>query len=320
MTANLLAALNNPHISNGLFGAPYIRLGALGLIACVGCGIVVSSVNGRKLLIYLYALIGVLALIAVPYHLIRFHTLGRIGGSFAQADYLAVFLGCGLLIGAYLLSKYPKYYKHLLLSQATLFGLLLMTQTRIIIFSVIVLYPLLLSYVGNTWPKRKWLAYFVLAIFLFLLAGSTMPARITSPSYAEQSITYRIDLQGSGLRQSWHRPMFGYGPGNITEALRCPNLVKPSLQKSCHEGYIFNSSHNIFIDRALALGWIGGFAFFSITALAIYKGILKRSNEARTLAYCLILMILYLSTNVTGITIELLAWILIMRNLSRVSA
>jgi O-antigen ligase len=91
-------------------------------------------------------------------------------------------------------------------------------------------------------------------------------------------------------------------------------LQSPALQKTCHQGYFFNSSHNIFIDRFLAVGWLGGLAFLALAVLAIYKA-LRAQPEVRIVGWALLLIACYYLTNVTNVTLELLLWVLILRGL-----
>ena len=87
------------------------------------------------------------------------------------------------------------------------------------------------------------------------------------------------------------------------------------MQTTCRQGYFFNSSHNIFIDRVLAIGWLGGLAFLAIVMLAIYRG-LRGKQELWVLGYAVALIGFYYLTNVTSVTLELLLWVLLMRCLA----
>jgi O-antigen ligase len=141
------------------------------------------------------------------------------------------------------------------------------------------------------------------------------PGRLTNAGYAEQSIHYRLSLQDYALKASGRKPFLGYGPGNLADALRCPWLPAGPLQTTCHQGYFFNSSHNIFIDRILAIGWLGGLAYLGIVILAIYRGI-RSKKEVRSMGYGLLLIGCYYLTNVTSLTLELLLWVLVVQCLS----
>src|SRR5665213_4521871 len=92
MLAGLVSVVVNPHVGYDLLGAPYIRLGAGGLLACVGFGLLVTDLPRQRLVSYLYMDILLLALVSIPYSLLKFHTLRRFGGVFAQADIMACLL------------------------------------------------------------------------------------------------------------------------------------------------------------------------------------------------------------------------------------
>jgi hypothetical protein len=100
--------------------------------------------------------------------------------------------------------------------------------------------------------------------------------------------------------------------GNLADALNCSRLAGKQLKATCKQGYFFNSSHNIYIDRALGIGWLGALAYIAIIVLAIRKG-LRVKPESKIFAYGALLIGLYYLTNVTSLTLELLFWILLMR-------
>jgi O-antigen ligase len=311
----ILSFLTNPHYVYDFFGAPYIRLGSAGLLSCVGIGLLAKTVPLKRLLVYLYVIILSLAVISLPYSLLRFHSLSRIGGVFAQADILGCFVGCGLLFGFGLISLYPRYCRLMLGSQLFLACILVLTQTRAVLFLVIVLY-ILWSLQTRRAAALKRVIFSLLAVLLFLFTLHYIaPSRLTNTGYAAQSISYRLSLQRYALRTSTQKSLLGYGPGNLADALSCRQIPAGTLQATCHQGYFFNSSHDIFIDRILAIGWIGGLAYLALVVLAIYKG-MRSKQEVRIMTYGVLLISCYYLTNVTSATLELLMWVLLMQCLS----
>lgn len=308
----LVSLLVNPHIGYDFFGAPYIRLGAAGLIACVGFGLAVRSVPLERFKTWLYGLICALALVSIVYNWLHFHTLSRVGGVFSQADIFAVFMGCGLLIGTSLLHVYPQCRYYFFTSQALLAILLLLSETRSVLLLVVFLYPLLQQYAQSKWSLRRWALYGVVVLSLLVGVTALLPSRVTSGPYAAQSIKYRFHLQESALRISTDKPLFGYGPGNLADALDCHQLHNPSLQKTCHEGYFFNSSHNIFIDRVLAIGWLGGVCYMLLITIVTVQAFRLKKNVSAELI-CMLLIVGYYFTNVTSVPLELLLWVLLLR-------
>ena len=304
----LISLAVNPRLGYDFLGAPYIRLGTAGLLACIGIGRLLTTIPFKRLVAWLYLIILGLSVVSVPYSWWRFHSLLRVGGVFSQADIFACFVGCGLLLGLEMLVLYPRRRNVLLGGQLFWAILLLLAQTRAVLLLVI---ALVLVWEGRRlgW-KSKQLALYVGAALL-LLAGLNYwaPNRITNTAYASESIHYRLTLQDYALGASRQKPLLGYGPGNLADALSCSRLTAPALRTTCRQGHFFNSSHNIFIDRMLAIGWLGGLAFLGVVILAVYRG-LKDRAETRIFGYAVLLIGCYYLTNVTSVTLELLLWIL----------
>jgi O-antigen ligase len=308
----LISTAVSPHIGYDLLGAPYIRLGALGLISCIGFGLAAIRVRPLRLIGSLYGLIVAVATASLPYYFIKYHSLIRIGGVFAQADIFAVVLGVGLLLGLYLLELNVRRGWILYITQFFLLGLLILTETRVaLILTVLLMLAWQFRYHYARF-RRRLLLY--IALLLLVIAGFyALPSnRFTNFAYASTSIQYRLNLQAAGLSASKHKVLFGYGPGNLADALNCSKLAAQDLQKTCRQGYFFNSSHNIYIDRILGIGWLGGLAFLLIVIRSISAG-LKIKSEDQILSYVLILIALYYLTNVTSIPLELMLWVLLAR-------
>lgn len=311
--ACLVSLFANPHFGYDLLGSPYLRLGTAGLLSCIGCGLLLARLPAERLVIWLYASITVFALISVPYNEVRLHTLYRIGGLFAQADVFACLLGCGLLMGLQLLHSYPRWRQRLLVSQFLLLSLLVLTETRAVLAAVLLL-SAVWALQGRTYRAiaRGAAIYFVMLVVLLVGLHFLAPSRLTDVGYASDSLRYRLRLESNALQASRHKLWWGYGAGNLADALACPNLSGRELQATCHEGYFFNSSHNIFIDRALAIGWLGGLAFAAIICLSAYRG-LRGQGSTRLFGYIISLIAIYYLTNVTSLVLELLLWILVLQ-------
>jgi O-antigen ligase len=308
----LVSLLVNPHFGYDFLGAPYIRLGAAGLVSCLGIGLLLTTVSPKRLLSGLYLIILGLSVISVPYSWWHFHSLWRIGGVFSQADIMACFIGCGLLFGLEMRRLYPGHRRVLAGTQLFWLVLLVLSETRAVLLLVIVL-GLVWELHGRRTRRLKLAALYIMAA-LILLGGLhyLMPNRLTNTAYASRSIHYRLTLQGYALKASRQKPVWGYGPGNLADALSCSRLPAGALQTTCHQGYFFNSSHNIFIDRILAIGWLGGLSYLAIVLLAIYRSI-RSTRETRVFCYAVILIGCYYLTNVTSVTLELLLWVLMLQ-------
>lgn len=315
----LLSTVINPHTTYNILGAPHVRLGAAGFLACFGLGLTALRIPAKQILPGLYGMILAISLVSFPYTLLRMHSLERIGGVFAQADIFAIFIACGLLIGGYLLHYQIKNLRPALIAtQVFLAVMLLLTATRSAIFLTAVLYPLSLLFSPRPPQPQKILLGIGVATVFFIGSQTLLAHRITDSSYAAESVAYRFDLQTAALHSSTDKPWLGYGPGNLADALDCRKLHTGRLQATCHEHYFFNSSHSIFLDRIIAVGWFGGIAYTAFVVIALYKG-LRRPFETRVLAFCGVAVGLYYLTNVTNVALEVLFWILLIQCLRPVS-
>lgn len=305
----------NPHLGYDLLGAPYVRLGTAGLLSAIGCGLAALRLPLDKFLRYLYFEILAIAILSLVYNLLVFGALIRMNGVLAQADILACVLGVGWLLGWYMLERYPDR-KHVLLgSQLFLTVMLALTETRAVLALVFIL--------GLTWMinKRRWKAVAgsllagLLLLVLLLVINAFVPGRLTDSRYAASSLRYRLDLQRQALRASGQKPLWGYGPGNLADALSCSGIPSGPLRITCRQGYFFNSSHNVFLDRILAVGWPGGTAYLALVVVAVYKG-WRVKQELQVAIYAIALIGLYYLTNVTDVVLELLLWLLLLRCLA----
>lgn len=312
---NLVANFN----SHTLFGSPLMRLGSLGLVACIGCGLALRKIEPKRLIQWLYTSICLIAASAIPYSLLTDSSISRIGGLFSQADILAVFMGVGVLFGIAMWQSYPDKRKYLIVTQLLLIAILVGTQTR----SVILLLPLiglLMVLTGNMTRSRKiqFSGVILSALALVMILSPSLPSsRLTDSKYAGESLSYRRDLQKAGIKSLTTKPLFGYGAGSIENALKCSDLSSSSLKQSCYEGFYFTSSHNIYLDRTLAIGWVGGLAYLAFVIVCLFRGLRSRYKQIQILSYCALLIAIYYLTNVTSIALELLFIILLLR-ISRV--
>lgn len=309
MFSVLLSTLVNPHLGYDLFGAPLMRLGSLGLFACIGIGMLAQTVPSKKLITYLYVLICIICLLSIPYNVFQFDSTDRIGGVFAQADVLAVVSACGFLLGLRIYKMLPSKRVYVLLCQLSLLIVLVMTQTRVPLILVFFLSIGWLLIQQKTLLQTKTLIVLAATMFILILGALLLPPRITDVKFAKESADYRFSLQEAGLQQTLHKPLLGYGLGNIADPLSCDFLTAENLQSTCQKNFYFNSSHNIFLDRVLGVGWIGGLAYAALVVLAIWKGLIG-NNETRILAFCVLLIAVYYLTNVTSLVLEMLLWIL----------
>jgi O-antigen ligase len=304
--AGTISAVLNPDPFQNFFGASHIRLGLLTFLACFGIASLCSSLAPRVLARYIYLICCALAALSVPYTWVNFGEFVRIGGLVSQADVLACFCGVGLLISLRLTLQ-PRLL--LWLGQILLFAVLLLTETRAVIFLVIIL-----AVIHLVWDRKmsykKLAPAVIFSVILVLSLAAFYPSRLTSAEYASQSLNYRAELQKTATESSFRKPLFGYGAGNLANSLSCKQMHAAALRQSCHDGYIFDSSHNIYLDRMLSVGWVGGLAFMAFVAWAFYRGF-QNYQKVQILLYPALLICFYYFTNVTSVALELLFWILL---------
>jgi len=292
-----------------LYGSANHRIGLLTLLACIGVGLVFSEFNSKRLLngLYLYA-VGLAGLSLAHDLLFGLHA-GRLAGTALQADAMGVCLGAGFIIGLYRLKK-PLDYR-LAVAQVFLLLCLFMTQTRAVIILVALIGLLVLC---RHRPKQKRSMLVIFTIVFVVIAGLVVVLpRVTNPGYLSRSITYRLDLQAVGVRALWHMPPLGYGVNSLYfGTLSCSNMHDAALLKTCAQGFGFDSTHNIYLDRVLELGWIAGVAYVVLFTYVLWSSFQSKNRELMPFLAVGALVFVYYFTNITTIDVELLAWIVLL--------
>jgi hypothetical protein len=306
----ILSLIDHASLIN-LYGSVLLRLGSLELLASVGCGILLSRVPSKKLMLWLYIVSVTAAVISVPYTYFSFHFFIRLGGIFHQADILAAWLACGFILGCGLWSYYNK--RHILIgiSQLLLLVALFLTQTRAVMAILVLL--LIIMAIRNVKTRKRRIVYLssiaVLLLMIAIIGHQILPNRLAN---TPTSIVYRLRLQSYGVKSSFNEPLLGFGAGNVSQSLSCQSFKDAELVHTCSQGYYFDSSHDIYLDRILALGYIGGIAFVTFVVCSIYRA-LRLPDQQQYFGYTALLLGLYYLTNVTNIEIEVLLWILMFR-------
>lgn len=305
--------LANP-LGVNVVGGFLSHIGVPVLLASVGIGLALANLELRMIVSYLYIsalALAVLSLKFVP-NAITQHV--RLSGNFHQADFLAVYMAVGLLLGFAAWQLYPKLRRFIIIGQLLLLGILLLTGSRAVlgVFVLICLFSVVKARVST-----KRLAVIAPALVLGvvlcgIVAHAVLGSRYTDATAAHQDLHYRFDLQHFALRATLHKPLFGYGPGNLVQPLSCPSLTSQELQETCAKGFYFDSSHNVFLDRILAIGWLGGLSFAVFVMLTLYKG-LRANGLDRYFGYTALLIAAYYLTNPTNLEIEAVLWISLLR-------
>ena len=305
----IIGTMLNPYPLNNAFGIPHTHLGAVELIGSMLIAALLTTLSKQRLAIWLYVSIVFLAITTYPLALVH-HSLYRPGGLAAQPVVLAALLGYGWLLGLWLWEKGINRRRLLYASQIIVLLTLGLTQTRACIYLTVLLTLLFIA--RETTAKRRGILLWGSPMLVLLLMGmlSTSDSRLFNTSYAAASTSYRLDLQEVALSEIAHHP-FGYGAGHLQEALSCTYLHAPALAQTCRDGYGFDSSHDVFLDKFLAYGWLAGALILGLTVLALYKGFRERFSP---FTYCLLFISLYYLTNVTHLELDLLFWIALLQS------
>jgi len=152
------------------------------------------------------------------------------------------------------------------------------------------------------------------AAVMFLIFSFTIHVtRITEVADYGNSVSYRLDLQNISLKQVPSLPLLGAGVGNIENVIPCQKLLSvQALRKTCADGFVFSSSHNIFLDRVLQFGVIAGSLYVLVIGWAIARNLGKKwSAEVMMLCLLALSICLYFLSNVALPEVEILLWMLV---------
>jgi O-antigen ligase len=307
-------AVIGTHSKIALLGTNYSDVGVFVLLGCVGIGLVASTLPLKSVIKGVYGAALVLAVTAPLYDYWKYGSFsGRLQGIIGQSNVMAAWLGVGFLLGLYLLAQKRSTKQKVLLavSQAALLAALFQTETR-----AALLLTLLLTGVYVIANQKYWRTIVTgvlpgLALIIILFFVVKVP-RLSDARYATSSVTYRIELQTMAVKSLRHTPAWGIGPGNEPHTLSCNAMQSyGQLNKTCQQGYTFTSSHNIFLDRFIQLGWLSGLAYLAIFITGAVIGLRSKQCTKQILGFSLLLIGLYYLTNVTKIELELLVWVLL---------
>lgn len=302
--------------ANSWFGYFHDKIdstGSLALLAIICVALMLYSVNQTRIIKYLYISIIGLSISGLVQQ-IESHSLIRIGGLLHQPDLLSIYMALGLILGTILYVKLPKYKYYIIAGQILLLAVLVLTQTRATLILTLLIFALII--LRSRLRLNLKIIYLALLItcsaLIFIFSSTIVSSRLSSVSYATSSIKYRGDLQAYALNESASSPIYGYGGGNLKSALPCSRVKSLDLMQTCSQGYYFSSSHNIFLDRILQYGWIGGLSYLGFIAYSLYLGLWSK-GVTRYFAYCALLISVYYLTNVTSLGVEALLWLFLLQ-------
>ncbi|NDC22271.1 hypothetical protein EBZ57_02780 [bacterium] len=304
-----------------LFGAFYSPISALSLLAIIGLALNTSFQKPEFIARAIFFVTALVAFLAFPYDIWRYHGLaaGRVSGTIAQSNSLAVYISAGLIIGFYwLVSGTYKNKKYLLIAvEAYMLFMTILTQTR---FVIVLLGLMALTYFVLRIKEGKKIIFIALATLLFAFGSIfVVNNRQINQSALEKGVNYRLHLQATAFSGEPIRAVQVNGTNKLLKKLECNNLNSSNdLVLTCFQGFIFSSYHNQYLDRLVQFGWIFGLGYFLLISYGV-TSIFEQRHQAilLTLGCAFLLTALYYFTNVTTIEIEILLWILLLQGLSK---
>ncbi len=301
------------HSSMNLEGVFYDPTGSLVLISFILLGLLAALQSQSFILSLVYVFAVVVGIDSYRVAFFNSQGFSRFFGIFEQSDVLAEIIGLGLLLNAYFYTKFVqhKYRTAFFGIEAMLAGVLYLSGTRFVIVTSVVLSLVLFWYLK---AHRKEVAFlYAAAAAIFLIFSFTIHVtRITGVADYGSSVSYRLELQNITLRQVQSIPLLGVGVGNIEHVIPCQKLLSVRvLRKTCADGFIFSSSHNIFLDRILQFGLLAGLLYLAIFGMTILRALHAKLTAELVVMLLLELSIcLYFLSNVSLPEIELLLFVL----------
>ncbi len=309
----LLVNLLITHTPLSMFGDIYIQAGFVSLIAIIG--IALNSVNQSlvKILNALFIACILLSVFSFFYQTVIYDSLTstRLIGPFFQSDVLAVYLASGFIAGFNLINKYKSkngLFLYILGELIILTGIMF-TQTRLVVMLILILSGIyfLFKYKKSYKFNILLLTSFILIFIAFCSVGN----RSYNPESLITSIKYRLDLQSAVIAHSSSSVFISKGAETLSLDLKCSNLNSfYPLRQTC-KNYIFESSHNIFLDHSILFGYGVGIIMLFLAIYSIYRCLVAKDQQLLILGLIVTLISIYYFSNVNSIELELLFWIFV---------
>ena len=299
---------------HSLLGGEAYRVGALSIWASIFLGHALSNqrIPLLELLYFQAVALACVALVVDGPSVLQGY---RLKAPIFQANALGSCLAVGCIIGIYTPYKKSKWFTQPLLLVCVLF-----TQSR----GTVVLLSLfvgiwLFSFRQVVWHslkrlvKRTWFWSLPLLVVGVIGVGYLTQgfwSRLSIGGALPNSIFYRWELQKHGFKLLSILPWAGWGPDMIYEIFGAFFPLPYSIQQTLSEGTFIDSTHNVFLDKFLELGWFGGFAYMTLVGSAIVKGFRSQKYPGtRGLLMVVLFITIRHCWSVTTLELECLYWI-----------
>jgi hypothetical protein len=296
-----------------MFGDVYIQVGFISLIAIIGISL--NSINQSldKILSVIFLTCVLLSVFSFFYQTVIYDSItsSRLIGPFFQSDVLAVYLGSGFIAGFNLFKKYKSRNGLLLyiLGELIILTGIMFTQTRLVVMLILILSGIYLLYKYK--KSYKFNTLILISFILIFIAFCSVGNRSYNPESLLTSIKYRLNLQSAVISHSSSSVFISKGAETLSLDLKCSNLNSfYPLRQTC-KNYIFESSHNIFLDHSILFGYGVGIIMLFLAIYSIYRCLVAKDQQLLILGLIIILISIYYLSNVNSIELELLFWIFV---------
>ncbi len=290
----IISAIFSVNVQNSITGGWSYRIGLLSILAFIFCANFIKKIESQFILKTAFISSLCIAVYSVFTSIPLLKSGARLIGPVYQSNVLAVILGIGI-ISAFSLYKNSKTLNNIIifLGQLFLFLAIFLTKSRLILALVVlsVVAVILLITIKNLKKEKSILSkiknlskFKLLAIilstlliasgFLYFANLNSSFSRLFNIQLLNNGISYRVHLQEYGVKLLKHTPIFGWGEDSIIFVYdKFEDLPKDIKSSYEDENQHVDSTHNVFLDKFLELGYFGGIAYLLLILYVSYIGI-----------------------------------------------
>ena len=302
------------HDSYAMFGGIYMQIGLISLLSLIG--ICINSIDKKIYLMFRGLFLSCIALSIFSFY---FQSTiygsvfsNRLVGPFFQSDILAIYLGVGFLAGFIFIGSLKNIKSKFLFSigESIIMAGIIFTQTRLVIILLLLISFIYLIY---ALPKKiRLVSMIFLTVTAYLIISASI---ILRPNYGLSSLydstIYRFELQGAAISHSNSSFFIGKSVYGLSSDLECKNLNKFYELKQTCKNFIFQSSHNAFLDHSIMFSYIVGLSMLFMSLYSIQKCLLGSKHESKLVGLILTIITIYYFSNINSLELELVFWLLI---------
>ncbi|MCA9342629.1 O-antigen ligase family protein [Candidatus Saccharibacteria bacterium] len=182
----------------------------------------------------------------------------------------------------------------------------MISHSRVSYISLIIIYILFaIKMLYRNYKISILFTFIAILIPLSMFINKNYFYRVSSQSVS-YGTSYRLDLYKTSISDiAKNNTVIGNGPSTLPDAINDQNKAPEDIQSTLLSGYIFSSTHNLFIDLAYYFGLIAGLIVVLLTFLALFpKYILK--NPASDLKIIFLVLLFNAIFNVPSLELTTL--------------